>query len=81
MDRAQRGDPFFADPGPARPGNACRLGCQDGRCRGRSQAPGERSRNLAGKEDVWKFQLSLMAELGKKCDYVVMTNPHDSMRS
>ena len=33
--------------------------------------------NLADKEAVWKFQLSLMAELGKKCDYVVMTNPHD----
>ena len=33
--------------------------------------------NLGNKEAVWKFQLTLMAALGKKCDYVVMTNPHD----
>ena len=33
---------------------------------------------LAGKEDAWKFQLALLAAQGKKCDYVVMTNPHDA---
>ena len=27
---------------------------------------------------MWKFQLALMAKLGKKCDYVAMTNPHDA---
>jgi hypothetical protein len=34
--------------------------------------------NLSGKDDVWRFQLSLLAQGKKKCDYVVMTNPHDS---
>ncbi len=33
--------------------------------------------HLADKTAVWKFQLALMAAQGKKCDYVVMTNPHD----
>jgi hypothetical protein len=34
--------------------------------------------HLADKTAVWKFQLALMAEQNKKCDYVVMTNPHDT---
>ncbi len=34
--------------------------------------------NLADKNAVWKFQLALMDEQKKKCDYVVMTNPHDT---
>jgi hypothetical protein len=32
--------------------------------------------SLADKDAVWKFQLGLQAE--KKCDYIVMTNPHDA---
>ena len=45
---------------------------------GRGKPPVNEAINMAGKEDVWKFQLALMARLGKKCDYVVMTNPHDT---
>jgi hypothetical protein len=33
---------------------------------------------LANKEVVWKYQLGLMAAIGKKCDYLIMTNPHDA---
>lgn len=33
---------------------------------------------LADKDAVWKFQLALQKELGKKCDYIVLTNPHDT---
>jgi hypothetical protein len=45
---------------------------------GAGKPPASAVVNLAGKEDVWKFQLSLMAQAGKKCDYLVMTNPHDA---
>jgi hypothetical protein len=45
---------------------------------GQGKAPAAETISLAGKEDVWKFQLSLLARQGKKCDYVVMTNPHDT---
>ncbi len=34
--------------------------------------------NLADKEAVWKFHLALLKEQDKKCDYVVITNPHDA---
>ena len=34
--------------------------------------------NLTTKEDAWKLHLDLMASKGLKCDYVVMTNPHDT---
>ena len=44
-----------------------------------SARPAVRSvRYLASKAAVWKFQLSLMAERGERCTYVVMTNPHDT---
>ncbi len=33
---------------------------------------------LADKQAVWKHHLGLMAAKGKKCDYIVMTNPHDA---
>jgi len=33
---------------------------------------------LADKNAVWKFQLAWMAEHQQKCDYIVMTNPHDT---
>ena|GEM_PF-863075 len=33
---------------------------------------------LTDKEGVWKFQLDLLASRGQKCDYIVMTNPHDT---
>ena len=45
---------------------------------GAGKPPVSEAVNLAGKEDVWKFQLALMAQSKKKCDYVVMTNPHDT---
>ena len=32
---------------------------------------------LADKQAVWKFHLAMLAEQKKKCDYVVITNPHD----
>jgi len=34
--------------------------------------------NLASKDDVWRFQLSLYQSKGDTCDYIVMTNPHDT---
>ena len=33
---------------------------------------------LASKEAVWKYHCDLMKAAGKKCDYIVMTNPHDT---
>jgi hypothetical protein len=33
---------------------------------------------LADKQAVWKFHVVLLAEQNKKCDYVVITNPHDT---
>jgi hypothetical protein len=33
---------------------------------------------LADKAAVWKFHLGILAEQKKKCDYVVITNPHDA---
>lgn len=33
---------------------------------------------LADKQAVWKYHLGLMAAKDKKCDYIVMTNPHDA---
>jgi hypothetical protein len=33
---------------------------------------------LADKQAVWKFQLAAMAAKNRKCDYVIMTNPHDT---
>jgi len=33
---------------------------------------------LPGKVDVWKYQLGLLAAAGQGCDYVVVTNPHDT---
>jgi hypothetical protein len=44
---------------------------------GEAKPPVSEMLRLPDKEAVWRFQLSLMAELGKKCDYVVITNPHD----
>ncbi len=34
--------------------------------------------NLANKDTVWKFQSALQTSLGKKCDYIIVTNPHDT---
>lgn len=34
--------------------------------------------NLLDKDAVWKYQLAQMNAKGKKCDYVIMTNPHDT---
>jgi len=34
--------------------------------------------NLATKEDVWKYHLGQLTAKGRKCDYIVMTNPHDA---
>jgi hypothetical protein len=33
---------------------------------------------LADKKAVWKYHLKLMAAQGKKCNYIVMANPHDA---
>lgn len=33
---------------------------------------------LADKEAVWKFHLSALAARNRKCDYVIVTNPHDT---
>lgn len=33
---------------------------------------------LADKQAVWTYQLALLAERKKKCDYIVITNPHDA---
>lgn len=33
---------------------------------------------LAGKEAVWKFHLSALAARNRKCDYAIVTNPHDT---
>ena len=33
---------------------------------------------LADKQAVWKFQLAALAEKSRTCDYVIMTNPHDT---
>ena len=45
---------------------------------GDAKMPGVEVVALAGKEAVWKYQLGLMAAQGTKCDYIVMTNPHDT---
>lgn len=34
--------------------------------------------NLDGKTDVWKYQLSLVGASPRSCNYIVMTNPHDT---
>jgi hypothetical protein len=34
--------------------------------------------NLRGKEDVWNFQLDLYRSRGAVCNYVIITNPHDT---
>ena len=70
---------FGADPGGPRRGNACKPWAPRRPWSSATAKPAvSEVVNLADKEAVWKFQLALMAELGKKCDYVVMTNPHDS---
>ena len=33
---------------------------------------------LADKQAVWKFQLAALTARNKKCDYVIVTNPHDT---
>ena len=33
---------------------------------------------LADKEAVWKFHLAALTAKGRTCDYVIMTNPHDT---
>jgi hypothetical protein len=33
---------------------------------------------LADKQAVWKYHAGLVAGKGRKCDYIVMTNPHDT---
>jgi hypothetical protein len=33
---------------------------------------------LADKSAVWKFQLEALAAKNRKCDYIIMTNPHDT---
>jgi hypothetical protein len=33
---------------------------------------------LVGKEESWKYLLGLLAARGRRCDYIVMTNPHDT---
>jgi hypothetical protein len=33
---------------------------------------------LADKQAVWTFYLSKLADMKRKCDYVIMTNPHDT---
>ena len=46
-----------------------------------SQTPAGRTTaflSLADKQAVWKYQLALLAKQNKKCDYVVITNPHDT---
>jgi hypothetical protein len=53
------------------------LGAKTAMVVGAGRSPLGETVNLPGKLDVWKFQLALAAQLGKKCDYVVMTNPHD----
>jgi len=33
---------------------------------------------LADKQSVWKFHLAALTSRNKKCDYVIVTNPHDT---
>jgi hypothetical protein len=67
--------PILVNPDPA---TLQALGAKTAVVVGRAKPAVSETLNLADKEAVWRFQLSLMAELGKKCDYVVMTNPHDA---
>lgn len=67
--------PILVEPDEA---TLAALGAKTAVVVGAGKPPVNEAINLAGKEDVWKFQLSLMAEREKKCDYVVMTNPHDT---
>jgi hypothetical protein len=34
--------------------------------------------SLGSKQDVWRFQLSLYSTKNHRCNYIVMTNPHDT---
>ena len=65
MDRAQRGDRFGADPGAAGRRHARRLGAKTAMVVGAGQAAVGETVNLSGKEDVWKFQLALLAQWGR----------------
>ncbi|UCC68486.1 MAG: hypothetical protein JSV79_00690 [Armatimonadota bacterium] len=53
----------------------------DARCAiviGTAKPPVAEVVNLPTKEDVWRFQLDLYQTKAHTCDYIVMTNPHDT---
>jgi len=54
------------------------LGAKEAVVVGDAKPAGVKVVALAGKEAVWKYQLELMKSHGKKCNYVAMTNPHDT---
>ncbi len=45
---------------------------------GGSKPPVKDTVALADKQAVWKFHLAALADKGRKCGYVIMTNPHDT---
>jgi len=45
---------------------------------GPAKPPVAKVTSLATKEDVWRYHVAQLAARGRTCDYIVMTNPHDT---
>ena len=54
------------------------LGTKEAVVVGEIKMTGMKVIHLETKKAVWRYQLALQEALGKKCDYVVMTNPYDT---
>ena len=67
--------PILIDPSPS---TLATLGTKCVIAVGNPDVEAEEIVKLSAKEDLWKFQLELFDTRGQVCDYVIMTNPHDT---